>query len=151
ARLSAVNRPFALLEWEVPSGIEVTHVSGPDVRSWSRAGSRLQIWLQRSVTATSLELSGWLPRGAEKEANSFQLPDLFFANAAPQWTLLKVVAGTGLTLKPGELQHLWRVPMMGRSSRAHFYLSREASYGGVFHRVSAAPAADVHLLTVIEP
>jgi hypothetical protein len=53
-----------LLEWQVPASVTVVQVTGPDVRSWSRSGTHLQVWLQRSVERTELHVSGWA-RGEE--------------------------------------------------------------------------------------
>ena len=113
----ADRKPFALVEWEVPAEITVTHVGGKDVRSWSRLGPRIQIWLQAGVTTTAVELAGWLPRPAGKRLEPFHLPHLFVTGADPHWTLLRITPGTGLTLRPGDLQRLWPVPALGRYSR----------------------------------
>ncbi|HMC88832.1 MAG TPA: hypothetical protein VKI17_04760, partial [Gemmataceae bacterium] len=146
----ADRKPFALVEWEVPAEIIVTHIGGKDVRSWSRLGPRIQIWLQGGVTTTAVELAGWLPRPAGKRLEPFHLPHLFVTGADPHWTLLRIAPGTGLTLRPGDLQHLWPVPALGRYSRQQLYLSRHAAYDGFFHVGAGEPVADVRMLTVGE-
>ncbi|HKB40992.1 MAG TPA: hypothetical protein VKD72_31485, partial [Gemmataceae bacterium] len=80
--LSAPDGDLALVEWEVPAGVEVAAVTGREVREWSllRGGGgngRLQVWLRRAVDGAHLEVLGstplarlpvperkWLPAGS---------------------------------------------------------------------------------------
>jgi hypothetical protein len=129
--LSAPDESLALVEWEVPAAVALTEVSGPDVRNWSRSGSRVQIWLQRSVTQTTVEVSGWMPRSKEQSPAHFRLPRLYFPGAA-QTTFVRLHAQEGLQLHPETLHHLWPLPHSQTSLRDHDYVTEQANYAGVF-------------------
>jgi hypothetical protein len=70
--LTAPSRELALVEFELPSEINVTDVTGPEVFAWSQfsapsgtsdrpgvKNSRVQIWLKGMFADTSLALTGW--------------------------------------------------------------------------------------------
>src|SRR5207253_8305767 len=64
--LSAPESDLTLVEWEIPAGVEVSAVAGPEVREWSlarRSGGlgRLQVWLRQAVKRAHLEVSGSTP------------------------------------------------------------------------------------------
>src|SRR5262249_49909017 len=54
---------FSFLECDVPSQVDVSAVTGGDVREWSSlslpgGGHRLQVWLKKTVRATAIEVRG---------------------------------------------------------------------------------------------
>lgn len=64
-RVASSDGALSLVEWDVPSPIEIVDVGGPDVLSWSASGSRLQIWLSRPVTETIITWFGRMSRTSE--------------------------------------------------------------------------------------
>jgi hypothetical protein len=154
ARLKAPAEELMMVEWEVPVQVRVASLSGPNVRSWSRTGSRVQVWLQRSLAGpaveTVFELYGWLTPARDQPIIPFRLPGLHIAAAAPQWTVVRVMADPGLALEASDLQNLWPVPDVRPSPADRAYVSKEAVYGGTFAVLPAAADADVRILTLAE-
>lgn len=64
-RVASTDGALSLVEWDVPSPVEVVDVAGPDVLSWSASGSRMQIWLSRPVTETIINWFGTMGRSSE--------------------------------------------------------------------------------------
>src|SRR5262249_30095395 len=99
-RLTAPDADLGMVEWDVPEGVAVSRVSGPEVRSWSRTGSHVQVWWMRSVAQTEIHLSGWWrpARPPSPRDNEFvwELPRFGTPSAEEQTTLLRLTASTGL-------------------------------------------------------
>src|SRR5262249_49927723 len=101
------NLPVAgLLQWEVPAGIKLEEVRGANLRSWSRSGSRLQVWLDGADQMPNeqgvvLHLTGWLARpvdDVEQEKTPFVLPNLYLPGLAEQTALVGVTPRNGWRL-----------------------------------------------------
>jgi hypothetical protein len=169
AKLMAPHKDLTLLEWEIPSDVTVAEVRGADIRNWSRAGSRLQIWLQRSVAEATLELTGWTARHARQPVrkgdspleergtvpfshseSSFELPCLAFPTAASHTTVVRVVTENGWASEGDKLRNLEALPDPRSAEDERSYLSKEAAYGGVFHLRPAAAHADLNTLSLVE-
>jgi hypothetical protein len=149
ARLTAPDGGLALVEWDVPGGISVTEVSGPLVRSWSRIGGRVQVWLQRPTAEATLTLTGWMPR-LPKEATRFDLPCLRLAAVRSQASTVRVIAGDGLALGTGKVQNLTPRPDLVVPKREWGYQADQENYSGTFPVSPAATDADFSLLTFAE-
>src|SRR5260370_510083 len=109
-RRRAPDGDRTVVEWEVSELVRVARVTGPHVRSWSRNGSRVQVWLERPVGATELPLAGWwLPPAGVPRLTRFELPRLL-PFAAAVTTRLRVTAAPGLTRGPGKLPTLVHPP-----------------------------------------
>src|SRR5262249_44078134 len=73
-------RGAGLVEWDIAEAVNILDVRGHNVRSWSRTGSRLQIWLDRNVDMpaereTVVQLVGSAPAPPDAHDNlSFSLP-----------------------------------------------------------------------------
>src|SRR5207237_1396570 len=150
ATLSAPKEQFTLVDWLVPPEIAVTSVRGAEVRSWARNGPRLQIWLRRSVKEAVLELTGWLPRSAEKSGQPFALPCVNVAAASRQWTTVRILADNDVALKAGEFRHLWPAPSWRPSARVRIYFSQQTDYSAVFQVSPAQAQATARIVTVAE-
>jgi hypothetical protein len=151
ARLTTTGEEdLALVEWKVPAEVVLTEVGGPQVRSWSRAGPRVQVWLQRSLGETAVELRGWLARPAGEPAALFVLPRLRLSAAEPHTTWVRVTAEDGLTLRPVELTRLVPPPESGSAEQEWVYVARERDYGAVFQVRPASSRVGVRLLTLAE-
>jgi hypothetical protein len=152
-RLTAPDGDLAVVDWEVPAGVTVVRVAGPDVRSWNRTSSRVQVWLQRSVAATELQLVGWWP--APKPAGDrgdaaeypFELPRLGMSTANLT-TYLRLTAAPGLAAEPEALANVWPWPSPAGGDLD--YVVRRPDYGGRFVVRPATALADVRVLTVAE-
>ena len=75
---------MGLLTWEVPEEINIGEVKGADVRSWSRTGKVVQVWLHRSLAETAAELVGWVSRDDAKASSTFRLPYVRCATLQPR-------------------------------------------------------------------
>ncbi|HLJ98123.1 MAG TPA: hypothetical protein VKU02_33495 [Gemmataceae bacterium] len=150
AILTAAQKDLTLVEWEVPTPVLVTDVRGTEVRSWSRSGSRLQIWLQRALAETTLEWTGSLPRPVNQPRAAFELPCLAVVGATPQTTFLRILAEKGWAVHAEHLRNLGPLPESGHSDREQGFLSRQPSYAGVFRLHPLTAAADVRTLSLIE-
>src|SRR5207253_2095927 len=118
------------------------------VRSWSRSGAALQVWLQRPVADTTLRLTGWLPPG--DAAADFRLPALPVSSARTQKAFVHVSAGDGLALRPEGLRELRPLPDPSASRQEHSFVTDRPDYGGLFHLYPAGANADVRALTLAE-
>lgn len=152
---------LALVEWDVPAVVQVSRVSGDNVRSWSRSGSRVQVWLQRSGAAAEVHLTGWLALPAPRtrneagqavfESTTFALPSIRLASGDQQ-TVVRLSAGPGLALKPQQLENLQSPPGLRPSDQELEYLVAGPNpvYRGVFEVHSAVARTDVQVLTLFE-
>jgi hypothetical protein len=158
-RLSG-DEELTLAEAQVPAGLAVTRVTGPEVRYWSRTGSRLQVWLTRSLGEVTFEVQGWRARRAEDRPKaaeggapaewSFALPALRWLAAATTTTRVSLTAAPGLALEPVGLHNLTPVADAAPAGPALSYRSEQADYGGTF-AVRAGPAGNpAQVLTFAE-
>jgi hypothetical protein len=159
-RLTAPDGDLALVEWDVPDHVTVARVTGPDVRHWGRSGSRVQAWLQRSVSATELQLVGWWqPPGGGSDPKkppaaetpfAFDLPRLGVPATRAQTTYVRLTAAGGLALARVRSHGLVPLPDLRPSEQEAEYVARTPDYGGSFRVRPAAAATDVQVLTLTE-
>jgi hypothetical protein len=121
AVLTCRTASLLLVEWDVP-GVTVAEVSGPQVRHWTRTGSRVQVWLKKPCSAAALELRGWLPlpplvfrspRGQKRVG----FPCLRLLHVTAPETELGFVAEDGLALELALLRNLTPQPARARAGR----------------------------------
>lgn len=149
-KLTSAQKNVAYAEWEIPAELTVADVRGVDVRNWSREGTRLQVWLQRTVAETTLELTAWVVRPTEKPAEPFRLPRLAFLPAGSQATFVRVLAEKGWTLHAEHLQNLLALPDLRPVEYEQSYLSKQPVYGGVFQLRPAAAQVDLQTVSWVE-
>jgi hypothetical protein len=162
-RLTAPDGDLGLVEWDAPGNVTLARVTGPDVRHWSRSGPRLQVWLQRTVSTTELQLSGWWlppggapgPRDQGAKANpetqfTLDLPRLGVPSAQGQTTFVRLIAVGSLALTRVRSTGLAALPDLRASDQERAYVARQPDYGGSFLVRPAAAGADVRVLTVAE-
>jgi hypothetical protein len=132
ARLVAAESQLALLEWQVPKALQVTDVSGPQVRSWCCSGQRLQVWLRQSAREATLDITGSLPRKSPGVAGAFHMPALAPARTQPPRSSVRVVAPEGFLVRPTRLNNL--SPASGEHSAGNerTFVSQEFNYHGDF-------------------
>jgi hypothetical protein len=149
ARLTAPDGSLSFVDWDVPGGISVTDVSGPLVRTWSRAGGRVQVWLQRPSADTTLTLHGLITR-LPKDAARFDLPCLRL-HTRSQSSLVRVQAGDSLALAPAKVTpSLTPRPDLVVPNREWGYVTDQENYSGTFQISPASTSADFRLLTFVE-
>jgi hypothetical protein len=110
----------------------------------------MQIWLRKSVKATTLQLFGRLEEYSKKPGDPFHLPCLRIVGAASQWTRLQLSADSNVILLPGPLQNLWQVPALRASSRERNYVTQQSSYGATLQVKPALATHDVRALTLAQ-
>ena len=159
-KLTASGGDLLLAEWDVGE-VVVAEITGAHVRDWSQAGSHIQVWLQRPVSETTLQLSGWLPhedtKGPARHANGKQrtpfllsLRPLRILSAQPVTTHVRVTASNALTLQPQELKHLLPLPESPASEREFAYVTDQADYAATFLAQAAQASVAVQMLTLAE-
>jgi hypothetical protein len=107
ARLTVAQPGLSLVEWDVPGPLRVSELAGPDVRTWSRSGNRVQVWLNRPATETLVTLTGSIPWPGvtSGQVAKLDLPGLQLANVT---TTTKVVVQSppSLAVRLGERRNL---------------------------------------------
>jgi hypothetical protein len=145
--LHSPANPLLLVEYQIPSGVQLAHVDGPHVGHWSRAGSLLQVWLTGPQKKTSVKLAGWAknPQPLTGGKGRFDLPSLLLKNQAPVATTLHIVSVPGLTMKSFNLQNLTRT---GEEEFSFSTQKPQANYGGSFLLAALPAQPEVAILTV---
>lgn len=82
AHLRAPGPGLIVARWSVPEALVVADVSGPDVRSWSRLGSAVEVWFERPKRNVRLELTGWIPRAPTAVKGGREPPPLDLSGLA---------------------------------------------------------------------
>jgi hypothetical protein len=161
--LSAVGRWFdvpvpGLLQWEVPAGIHVDEVRAPNLRSWSRTGSRLQIWLDSADQTPAeqgivVQLNGWLARPAaeaEQEKTPFVVPNLWLHDLADQTFLVQVGPRDGWRLLPQEVRGYLPTPDTDLPGYRWSALAAAPDTRAVFRLLPSTGTAVGNILTSVE-
>jgi hypothetical protein len=152
ARLTALNEDLVYLEWEAPAAETITSVSGPDIHHWTRSGARLQVWLQRTLAATEVQIAGRLPlqAGPKGEPTVLTVPPMRLTAVPSQRTYVRFQAAGDVTLAPAELHGLLPLPDPRASDQDLGYVAVQPAWKAVLAVRPAAVAADVKVLTLIE-
>src|SRR5262249_55211525 len=114
----------------------------------TRFGPRLQVWLQRPVGETTVQLTGWLPR-SPKEPAQFNLPLVRVADMKRAKTTVRL-SGEGLVLTPGKMQNLTARPELRAPGADLVFEGEQDVYGGPVQTSPAVASADFRLLTFAE-
>jgi hypothetical protein len=153
AELTAPRNDLAFVEWEIlsPQPFTVARVSGPDVRSWSQSGNRLQVWLERTTGSTRVEVFGWLPLAPAAAGSRLELPCLHVPAARTQSTEVHLTAKAGLSLaEDGRARGLFPLPDPRPSDQQLAYVAGQPVYGGTFEVRAGAASAVARVLTFVE-
>jgi hypothetical protein len=148
AKITSPDNNLALLEWEIPAGLQVIEVAGSQVQRWTRSGARIQVWLQKPTGEATLQLTGWLPRSS-KEPAQFAIPLVRLADMKKQRLTLRL-AGEGVALTPGKLGNLTARPELGTPGRELAFETEQEGYGGTVQTRPATTRGDFQLLTFAE-
>jgi len=136
-RLTAPAGDLPLIEWEVPADVAVTRVGGrgrrEPVRHWSRTGTRVQVWLDRTPGGTEVELSGWKELVPEADGARFDLPSVRLLSADVPTTAVRLTAAADLGLRREETASLLPLPEPHTSARDMSFRPLGPSYSGRFH------------------
>jgi hypothetical protein len=142
-QLTAGEDGIALVEWELPAGLQITRVTGNDVLSWSRTGTRLQVTLGKSTGEPAargdmvVTVIGW-QKHEITHGVQFAVPAIRLLGVRNQRNLLHVVPGAGLTLEragasgpgPALLQRgvraEWEQAYQQTAPRATYFVRRSA-------------------------
>ncbi len=142
---------LALAEWNVPEGVVVMRVGGvgDPVRHWSRAGSRVQAWLQRMGAEVELELLGWKEVAADTSGPRFDLPAVTLTSPAAPPPLVRLRGEGDWALDPLETATLAPPAEAPASDRESAYQARVTDYGGRFRVRRAATEFEGRVLTTV--
>jgi hypothetical protein len=147
ARLTARGGALVLAEWQVPAGVSLAEVRGRDVRQWTRTDTRVQVWFERPVAETTVQLTGWLPRPEQGPPARFDLPCVLLRTAQTQTTLVRLTAVDNQVLEPVHPQGLQPAPQSRTSEWERAYVAEHAQYGGTFQTRPAHTDAEARVLT----
>jgi hypothetical protein len=162
ARLTESTGELAFVEWDIPDSLAVANVSGADVRTWSRTGRRLQVWLHHSVAATTLQLAGWIPRATAADRTRptiapgapspslLQLPAVRLVTPKAPRTFIQVTSANDLALRPLEIKNLWPMPDVRPSEREFNWLTELPDYTAVFQVRPQVTRIEARVLTLAE-
>jgi hypothetical protein len=150
ARLTARDGALVLAEWQVPAGVSLAEVRGRDVRQWTRSDTRVQVWFERPVAETTVQLTGWLPRPEQGPPARFDLPCVLLRTAQTQTTLVRLTAVDNLVLEPLHPQGLQPAPQSRTAEWERAYVAEHAAYGGTFQTRPAHTQAEARVLTFAE-
>ncbi|MCE9531704.1 MAG: hypothetical protein K8T89_11365 [Planctomycetes bacterium] len=95
----AASEPLTFVEWEVPASVSVRDVRGVGLQSWSRAGNRVQVWLNEPQADVALIWHGSMQRGGPAaETSILDLPPIRLEGAATTTTMQRLRAPEGWSL-----------------------------------------------------
>jgi len=161
AKLTSPDGSLMLAEWEIPKGVTLGEVSGPDVRNWSVAGNRLQVWLHKPVEAATIFLTGWTtveeikpPKNSvpSKVANNFQFrlqPIRLIGTPAPI-TYVHITSAQDLIMKTERITHLLPLPDTRAGSESLDFFSVKDDFSGTFTAREGGIGFPARLLTLAE-
>jgi hypothetical protein len=140
AKITSPRENLVLLDWEVPEPVQVADVNGDGVRSWSRSGSHVQIWLERGLGVVTLKLNG-VAKYEGKDPSHFTLPCLHFPETSSHSTIVNVFGEPSVTFSAEHLQQIVPLPNTAAPNREFTLLSNQAPYAGTFkiQRIESAP------------
>jgi len=154
AGLTAPGGNLSLVEWEVPADVVVTRVGGRDRREpvwhWSRSGTRVQAWLDRTAGSAEVELNGWKELVPDKDGARFDLPEVRLLTAPVETTWVRLTAAPEFGLAPEDTPTLQPLPDARASEQEWAYASRGPVYGGRFHVRRLAAGAEARVFTAVE-
>jgi hypothetical protein len=146
ARITARDGDLALVQWDVPPEVTITAVTGPDIRSWSRVGPRVQAWLRGSRVVAEARMTGY----RTLTDGRFQLPCLPIVSASPSVTSIRLIAIAGMALTAPEPRGLLPLPDPQTSEQELGYVTSRPRYGGSFRLAQASASADARILTIAD-
>jgi hypothetical protein len=148
-----------LLEWQVPADMSILELRGQGLRSWSRAGDRLQVWLDRPPPPaaadgpTSLELVGrrLLPADAAVlEKTAYTPPPLSLLGVATQTATVHVLSVDGWRVLPIRVAGFRPVLTADPPGVRWDGVTTDLSARAEFRIAPARGAADFDLVTIAE-
>jgi hypothetical protein len=151
-QLAAPAGDLALVEWRLSPGLTITSFTGPEVRRWSQTGDRVLVWLEGAKETAEVAWSGWLPLapGAGGEAR-LPFPRARPVSAYSVKTTLRLLAGPGLALAPGEVPRAFQAAPGGRATEQELdYVTLDRDYDGSCVVRPAAANAVARVLTLAE-
>ena len=90
------------VEFDVPADVQLNDVWTPELAGWSRAGSRVQVWLTRPVAEVIIRWSGQLPNATPADG-IVELPLPRWPSAAAKFAepvTVRVRAASGWSIQP---------------------------------------------------
>jgi hypothetical protein len=157
ARVRSPSQPVTMLECVVPANLQDVEVSGADVRTWSQAGGRVQVWLSRSTPQIDLRLSGWQPveivapiKGETAPLARLRLAPLGVVGARTTTSYVYVTGSSGIFIRAEETHNLALLPTSNLAERRLGFVTTQSDYGGTFLAREKPVQADASLLTFAE-
>ena len=122
------DQELTLVEWNIPSGLQMEEVLGAEVRMWSITDRRAQVWLRPGVNKATITWRAWVRNGRAVGEPS-PIPVVELAQAADSETSIWVEAEPGWTVSAGKIVNLRSMPAPGG---ALSLATEEPYYSGEF-------------------
>jgi hypothetical protein len=149
ATLKSPKQELIFVDWIVPEDIHVVDVTGRDIRSWSRLGSHLHVWLENGVREAELSLRGTASYPPET-VSRVSVPRLYFPGIGPQSTVVRVLPEEGVSVSTDGLKNLSPMPSANAPSEGVNLLANDSFYGGTLRvQYDNMPPA-VRIVTLVE-
>ncbi|MFL5327321.1 MAG: hypothetical protein ACJ8C4_00260 [Gemmataceae bacterium] len=97
AQVAAEPLPRSMIEWEVPGNVTVQAVDCPGLVSWSRAGTRLQLWFADARKSATVVWQGTINRNNPEAP--LELPSVRLIGATPG-SIVEITSRPGWELTP---------------------------------------------------
>jgi hypothetical protein len=152
AQLTAPASDLTLVEWDVPEQLTVVRISGTELSSWSRTGSRVQAWLDGRRRNATLLMAGRMKRPGLKPGGSseFQLPCLQLLSAAAVENWIRLKGAGGCTLEEMERGDLAPLPDLRPLTPDPFYYSSHLRYNAAFLVQQSQGGVEARAFTLAE-
>jgi hypothetical protein len=155
ARVRSPEHPVNMVECDVPPNLQDIEVTASDLRSWTRTGGRVQIWLARSTPQADIRLTGWQAVATPAPDNSqptppvrVRLTPLNIVGARTTITYVYVNAAAGLALQPETVHNLGRLSSPRLTDLG--FVTTQPDYWAVFTATRKPIQADALVLTFAE-
>jgi hypothetical protein len=122
------DQELTLVEWVIPTGLQMEEALGAEVRMWSITDRRVQVWLRPGVNKATITWRAWA-RNGRSVGEATTIPVVELARAAELETSIGVEAEPGWAVSAGKLVNLRSAPA---AAGALSLTTEEPYYSGEF-------------------
>lgn len=141
---------LSLIEFDLNPAVAISEVRTTDLESWSRQGSRVQVWLKKPAKDVVVRwvgsLTGYKPRRTGWEGTRVQLPYAWSAEAGPGGNVLRLRSLEGWAITPAPVGGM--KPRPGSTNDPSFTMESPGSLACQIH--APRPPAGLQRLEVVE-
>jgi hypothetical protein len=107
-----ITRPsVSVAEFDLPASVRIDELHAPDLQTWRRSGSRVQVWLRKPARDVAIRwsgsLAGYPPRGGKpNDSTTVELPFPRAIGAISEPVSVRVRAAEGWAIRPRQTRGL---------------------------------------------